>query len=347
MTAAAAVVLLLNGVQIWMPQPAVVLEGTAWVPVRAVCAPRGVVVTMTGAAGHKRLVLDVGGRSATFPLSPTPAPDRALLLGGTAYLPARTLATALHGVWRWDAAARTLHLWLPWGGNGPELAQTADLVRDGLAWRDHQVELTGRLAGRWRADRPLGDDGFALRAGGVEISCATQEFSQAIPTPSPLSQIGQSARVTGTVVLDPAGLPVVKTLAVAAPDARSPLTLWVSADRAVVEAGTQIWMEWRLANPTNRPVPLPSETAQVTLEISSPGLTGLRQELDLGPRATLRGPAIPPGFDVRGAVEWRAPAGVAGEYRARLRMGAWPPAESAFRVILPAPAPRGQPVTRP
>lgn len=347
MTAAAAVVLLLNGVQIWMPRPAVVLGGTAWVPARAVCAQRGVNVTLAGTAGHKRLVLEVAGKPTTFPLSPTPAPGSATLLSGTAYLPARALTAALHGVLRWDPTARTLHLWLPWGGNGPELAQTTDLVRHGLAWRDHQVELTGRVVGRWRSDQPLADDAFLLRAGAADISCGTQEFAEAVPTATALSQIGQSARVTGTATLDPSGLPVVKTLAVSVPDPRSPLTLWVSAERAVVEAGSQVWIEWRLANPTARPVPLPSGTAQLILEVSSPSVSNLRQALDLGPRGTLQGPTIPPGFEVRGAVQWRAPAGVAGEYRARLRMGVWPPAESTFRVVPAAPQPRIPPIGAP
>lgn len=343
MTAAIAVALLINGVQIWLPRPAVMLDGAVWVPARAVCAQRGVAVSMTGAAPNRRLVLQVGGKLTGYPISPTPTPASATLISGTAYLPARSLATALHGVARWNAGSRSLELWLPWGGDGPELAEIGDLVSSGLDWRDRQVELTGRVAGRWGAGGALPDDAFALRGGRLDISCSTQELTGIVSVPPALSAIGDSARVVGTATLDAAGLPVVKVLSATVPDARTPLRMWVAAERAVAEAGSQLWIEWRLENPTERPVLLPPEGGRVTLEVSSPAVSSLRQALDLGPQSLLRGPSIPPGFRAGGAVTWRAPAGAAGEYRARLRLGAWPPADCSFRVAPPPPRPAAAP----
>jgi hypothetical protein len=244
-TAAIAVALLINGVQIWLPRPAVLVGGAVWVPARAVCTQRGVDVTTTGSGADRRLVLGVAGKSTSFRLSPTPAAGAATLLSGTAYLPARTLATTLHGVVRWNADARILEMWLPWGGNGAELLETEDLVSNGLAMRDHQVELTGRVAGRWRTSGALPDDAFALRAGRLDVSCGTQELTGVVAVPSALSAVGDSARVVGTATLDSAGVPMVKVLSAAVPDARTPLRMWVAAERAVAAAGSQVWIEDR------------------------------------------------------------------------------------------------------
>ena len=141
MAEALTVVLLLNGVQVDLPKPALMIGGVACVPLRAVCERVGGRVRPEPGS-----VVVVTGRGAiTFGLATSPAPkadDAAVHVDGVAYVRAKGLARAMGGACTWSPQQRTVDLQLPWLGKEPAAASREAIARDALSWRGGVVEVT-------------------------------------------------------------------------------------------------------------------------------------------------------------------------------------------------------------
>jgi hypothetical protein len=177
MKAAVALVLLLNGVQVYLGAPALRVEGTACVPLRAVCERVGVSVQAVRGTGS--VALKVPGRQAV-PVRVVPSFAAstglvALNLQGVTYAPARPLAEALGGACRWDAGAAALDLRIPWQGAAARVS-LARLRADPLALRGRTVEVAGQSEAGWGQRGSLSWDSpgpgeLALEDGGaVKVS---------------------------------------------------------------------------------------------------------------------------------------------------------------------------------
>lgn len=111
--AIAAIVLLLNGVQIEMPHPAVLVDGVGCVPIRPVIERLGGKVTYRPG---RSISVQLGADAVAFPLAPAGgelAEKRAVSIRGAVYVSGRDLAAALGGICRWQPELRALELLIP------------------------------------------------------------------------------------------------------------------------------------------------------------------------------------------------------------------------------------------
>jgi len=223
-----AVVLLLNGVQINMPAPALLLGGRAWVPLRAVAERLGCRVEAAGG------LATVEGRGMRLEVA------EARRIGAVTYVPARWFEK-LGAAVAYDAAAKTVSMTavLPAEkGTGettvdqkPLLARILD---DPAAWADRAVEVRGECLG-WRARHlfpplsfgpPRTRSDWVLRGDGGALYCTGR-----IP-PDMTSRLGQRIEVRGIVRLAGKGWPYLEVLTVEPMRGREGLCCCLTTDRA-------------------------------------------------------------------------------------------------------------------
>lgn len=199
-----AIVLLLNGVQVDLPHPALLIGEVACVPLRAVCERVGAQVRVSGS--ESILVETADGEQAL-----TIGPRRDLRVGacwlspsGVAYVSARRLAERLSGRCRWWPRARAVHLTLPWLGALEGTAGTG-LMNDPLTWRGKHIRLTGISAGRLTGAlsptprSSLARPGLWLRTEAGAIYCVTQDNDARLHHLRPLPRPGRPTEAIGTL----------------------------------------------------------------------------------------------------------------------------------------------------
>lgn len=331
MSGLVAVVLLLNGVQIDLPSPAGLLQGSVCVPLRSVCERAGATVEQRRSGAKTFVVLYAGRKTYQFECVTKLPPEGGsfcVMHGGTAYMPARRLAQLCGGLCVWQPAIRTLDLRLPWLGTGPVKTTCGEIREAPLRWRDKMVQVEGRNLGRSGAHlSPAGrmpeelEDGFLLGADAA-ISCNTQEYAATVPVPTVFSSLGRPLRVTGRVGMDEYGLPRVKPLEIHDLSEEGRLSLWLSADRKQLSQEQTAQLELVVTNPGRRAIRAPGE---LTLSVREPsGATWNQHAGLLSPTGLTSGDLLPgSGVSVRVPVPGGSTAGRHGQgvWSAEARIG--------------------------
>ena len=341
MAEALAVVLLLNGVQVDLPRPALMIGGVACVPLRAVCERVGGQVRPEPGS-----VVVVTGRGAIrFGLATGSAPkadDAAVQVAGVAYVRAKALARAMGGACTWSPQQRTADLHLPWLGKAPVAASREAIAKDALAWRGRLVEVSGRHGGRLTdplgpavSVLPPGEDTFVL-GGPWAIYCSSQEFGAAAPVPPPLSMIGRPVRVTAVVVLGPRGTALLKPVEIEMAPGDRATALRVTSDRLRFGAGETGYVGLTTGGTETRTGlrRVGPRRSRVQIEAPDGGTASIGIEklaLRAGSTDTIGA------WGLQGTGIWTAPGGPGrqgqGMWRARVTVGSGTePAECAFLV---------------
>lgn len=284
--AIAAIVLLLNGVQVDLPAPALLVHGVGCVPVRAVVERVG--GTVSYAAGEGILV-ELGGHRASFAVVGPGAPpqtDQAVTLDGVVYVAGRDLAAALGGICRWQAALRALDLIVPAPGPSSNAIPTVASPRAALSQRGAYLRLSGRIADRSAAlhsptplETALPPDHFWVDDGQAVIPCITQDEGRVTGVLRPFEQRGDQVDLHGRWQFDEAGAGRFGAWAGPGVQSEAPQCFQVSTHRRLYARGDEVlFLLRRVGSP-----PPPG----CTLEVADG--SGRREVLSVPEDAWLRG----------------------------------------------------------
>lgn len=315
-----AVVLLLNGAQVHLPAPAVLVHGTACVPLRAVCERQGAQVTLEADGGA--VVVRADGGTVRFPLAtPLPSPPRAagFTLEGVTYVSARALADALGGRCRWNAETRTVALDLPWLGGRAQRVSVDALAADAVAWHGRWVVVDARHAGG-------------------EIDWVPQDFSHD-PGRTPLSARGRPLRATGPVRLDGRARAVIEAVDVVADPSHPSLSVMV-APRELTPGGAGL-VTVKMSNHSASWMDV-SDWPPLRVRLQGPAGQAEGISLGDGPAGLGEAHGLEAGREVSWMALWDVPEG-----RGREHVGVWraivrtppgvPGVEGRFTVRAPQP----------
>ncbi|MCX7597700.1 MAG: BsuPI-related putative proteinase inhibitor [Armatimonadetes bacterium] len=247
-----AVVALVNGVQINMPAPALLLEGRAWVPLRAVVQRLGYRVEVGGGQ------VVVEGRGVRL------MPPETRKIGAVTYVPARWLEK-LGAKVAYNPAKRTVSLSAALSGGQAsggaaegEKPLLARIIEDPAAWADQAVTVRGECLG-WRA-RPLFPalafgpprtrSDWVLRGDGGALYCTGR-----LPADM-TSKIGQRLDVQGTVRLAGRGWPYLEVVAMSRVSGHEGLCCCLTTGAATYGLTDNIALRLLVRNDGDEPVEL-------------------------------------------------------------------------------------------
>jgi hypothetical protein len=253
MTAATAVVLLLNGIQISMPRPALLIEGRCWVPLRSIAERLGYTVIWTPDAS---LHLARGSEQLDVPLSKKVA--------DTTYVPARWLDKLGVKV-DYEPGKKELRLTAVLasectsGGNEADAAGLlARILADPSAWADCSVSVEGEFLG-WSVNPlceatafgpPVTRSDWVLRGDGGCLYCTgTVPFS-------PADFFGRRARVDAVVRLTRDGWPYLKVNAVEPLSGLKGLCCILQTDGFIYDKNDTVRLKLVVRNDTQEPIEL-------------------------------------------------------------------------------------------
>ncbi|NSW55734.1 MAG: hypothetical protein HPY44_06975 [Armatimonadetes bacterium] len=200
--ATAAIVLLLNGVQLDMPHPALLVGGVGCIPVRPVVERLGGQVNYRPG---RSISAQLGADAIAFPLAEAghgPSENRAVSIGGVVYVSGRDFAAALGGLCRWQPELRALDLLLPptgGAGSNPLTGPSEAVLEHG-----RPRTLAGRIADRSAAllSPTLGSPDFPPRSVMIDTlssltKCSSQDNEIEKHFSGPLSGRGHGLRLEG------------------------------------------------------------------------------------------------------------------------------------------------------
>lgn len=271
MSAAIAVILFLNGVQISLPMPAAVMEKQTWVPVRAVFERLGYEVRWDGAAegvklsaqGRADVLLRVGDTKVgegkkMYELSA--APRR---IEGTTYAPAQLLSLVAQAQLRWDNQQKALYIDAMPAGK-PTEASVADILSDPLGWANKLVTIAGEYTG-WQADPfslattsgpPMTRSDWTICDATGSIYCTADELRASPMTLQPYTDLGRRIQVIGTVRLAKKGFPYLRVREIKALAGLNGVTCYLTTNRRRYQPGDTVVMQMKVGNPTKEPITL-------------------------------------------------------------------------------------------
>lgn len=239
-----AVVVLLNGVQINMPAPALLLDGRAWVPLRAMAERLGYRVEVSGGG------VVVEGKGLRM------MPAETHRIGALTYVPARWFEK-LGAKVVYNAVARTVSLTAALSGEVesgqeavPEAPLIARIIKDPAAWADRTLTIRGECLG-WRARSlfpalafgpPRTRSDWVLRGDGGALYCTGR-----MP-PEMNSKIGQRLDVHGTVRLAGDGWPYLEVVALNRVPGREGLCCCITTDAVTYDPTQAIAMRLLVRN---------------------------------------------------------------------------------------------------
>lgn len=256
-----AVAVLLNGVQIHLPAPAVMAGGRCWVPLRPIAQRLGYAVRV-GDEGQPI----VSKNGEVIPVPECRKRD------GRTYVPARWL-TRLGVRVTYVPSERQLRLAAvlparqatdPHTPASEKLPLLARILTDPAGWADRRVTVVGEYLG-WKANPlceatsfgpPVSRSDWVLRGEGGSIYC-----TGALPF-SPTEQLGRRAKVEATVKLTKDGWPYLHVLAVTPLRGIEGLCCYLSTDGFIYKAGATIQMKLLVRNDDSVPVRLPFRSAK-------------------------------------------------------------------------------------
>ena len=276
MSAAIVIVFLLNGVQVNLPAPALLIDNTAYVPARAVFEKLGWSVQWDEAqhtlkVGHMRgdSYMEIGVPLPANPLTRHPFCDP-VRVGGVVYLYACSVATMVGGRVTWDPATLTLNLLT----GAPAVGTPTDIgaiLADPPQWAGKSVQLRGEYTGT-EVDPfgpavthgpPVTRSDWTLRDATGSLYCTSGSAAQVWPPlGGPFNVLGRRLVVVGTVALAAGGWPYLQAAAITLPGGLEGITCYLTTDRNSYQPGETVKMRMLVRNPTATALVLNFNTAQ-------------------------------------------------------------------------------------
>ncbi len=287
MTAALAIVFLLNGAQVDLPVPALIVNNAAYVPARAVLEQLGWKVEWDAAAQKLNASVEevctysftVGSPQMTLECSvcaTTPAGTQEtldappLIIGDYLYLPVRAVAIMAAGRTEWNGPTMTVNLITEAQGN-PQDAETGSIIADPAAWVRKLVRLQGEYTG-WQADPfgpavshgpPVTRSDWTIRDLSGSLYCtrptSVQEFAVKL---DPQADLGRRLEVLGTVALTADGWPYLQISDISPLEGLAGLTCYLTTDRHTYQPGEVAKLQMKVFNPTEEAQILQFRTSQ-------------------------------------------------------------------------------------
>jgi hypothetical protein len=284
MTAAIVIVFLLNGTQVSLPAPALMLENTAYVPARAVYEKLGWQVEWNGQ--QRRMRVSVPGACAytfavddptvTLECSVCPTtPDgtrRTLeaaprLVGDCFYVPVRavTLMTDSHA--DWEGATLTVNLITSAQGDAVA-ADIGAIVADPPKWTGQRVRLHGEYTGAQvealgaavTHGPPTTNNDWTVRDATGSLYCT---LAAELPVKlDPINDLGRRLEVVGNVALKAGGWPYLRVGTITLLTGLDGITCYLTTDRNTYQPGDTIRMRMQVRNPTAAPLVLNFNSGQ-------------------------------------------------------------------------------------
>jgi hypothetical protein len=239
-----ALVLLLNGVQVTLPQPAVMLGGAAWVPLRPVVERLGGQIAL--APPGKGLLLTARGSRTTFTYVTDPSRAKGAVVyrvDSTAYVMARPLSELFGGRCHYDAETNALSLTLPWLGATARLTR-AELAAAPLAAQGRALSVPGDALPATITNQLLR---YPIKDARLLAPPAGIPFVPAAGVPG-VDAARSPDVATGVAALLPDGSPLLTGVR-PQPPAAAGLSLWL--DRGSVPPGGSaiLWLPMALGDP--------------------------------------------------------------------------------------------------
>ncbi len=287
---AVAVILLLNGLQIGLPQPAFVAQGRAWVPARSVLVAADCRVEYL--AERNCLVVSGHGPTATIRLDSGQVSlgeqsrtldDPPRQLNGTLYLPAGFFKLIGMGM-QWDAESKSLRLQTR--RRFPVSVTVRQLKDDPFQYLGRCVRVLGEYAG----PPPAGQSDWRLRDRYELMPCVFGETGAAAAAPRlPLGlPCGYRVEVVAIVRMSKAATLYLDLLQIQQPAGLAGLSCVVSTARAGYRPGEPVLIEVELSNHTEHGIELPP-TAKVYLSLADSDNRQLWQQALAVPEAVAAG----------------------------------------------------------
>lgn len=334
MTAAVAIVFLLNGMQVDLPDPALLIGENSYVPARAVFETLGWQVTWEAARRQMRVAGQAGavylltlddptltlerGACTTGPGSgqrTLPAPPR--LIGDLVYVPVAAVALVTGARAEWDGPTLTVNLITTATGE-PRTAEIGALIADPPAWTGKLVRLRGEYTG-WQTDPfgpavshgpPVTRSDWTLRDASGSLYCTrasgVQEFSVRL---RPLADLGRRLEVVGIVALADEGWPYLRVTEVSPLSGLAGITCYLTTDRHSYAPGATMRMQMLVRNPTAEAVVLQFPTSQqydFTVRDADGKAVWIWSQNKLFAQV-LTQKALPPGEEYTISTEWTVP----------------------------------------
>jgi len=258
---AAAVILLLNGLQIALPRPAFIQDGRAWVPARAVLQAAGYQVQL--AADGTTLDLQRPGQAATVHLHTgrivvgrdtktlEPPPRN---IQGALYLPA-AIFPIIGMKMQWDAEAKALRL--NTAQEVPTPVTIRELKDDPFRYLGRTVKLAAECTGtpHRTGSRQVCAGRWLVRGKYDAISCELVQGQSASTLPPALPH-GYRLDIVATVRMYKDASLYLDIIELHEATGIGALTITITTDRAVYRQGEPLLVEVELANLTERPLQL-------------------------------------------------------------------------------------------
>ncbi len=338
MAAAVVIVFLLNGMQVDLPAPALLIGEVSYVPARAVFERLGWEVIWdanrkqmrVGVKGQGTYVFKVGdptldlesGGCVTAPMGTQrglAAPPQ--VIGGLVYVPVSAIALVTGARAEWDGPTLTVNLVTAATGE-PRKTDIGDILLDPPAWVGRLVRVWGEYTG-WQGDPfefavsqgpPVTRSDWTLRNEGGSLYCTrasgAQEFSISL---SPLGDLGRRLEVVGTVALAGEGRPYLQVTEIFPLSGLAGITCYLTTDRHTYAPGDRIRMQMLVRNPTAEAVVLHFPTSQqYDFRVRDPE-GGVVWQWSRGQMFAqmLTQKALQPGEEYTVSAEWTIPADLA------------------------------------
>ncbi len=272
-----AVIVMLNGVQIWLPRPAFILSNQVFIPAREIFQRMGWTVKwqeadksfVLSAPGQETAVVRIGDPvvrvgQRTEKLSAAP-----LQRNGISYVPAQAVQIVTGATLAWDNEHKALDIQYTLPGM-PPVTTPGQLAEEGPAQIGREVVVIGEYMG-WHADPldPLVSQGpprtrsdWILRSVDGSIYCvATSEMESAVAL-SPVEDTGRRIKVTGSVAIARDGFVYLVPRHVEALQGLAGLTRYVQSNRMSYRNGETAVFTLHVANPNPEPVQITFRSGQ-------------------------------------------------------------------------------------
>lgn len=299
---AIVVVLLLNGLQIALPEPAFLEEGRVWVPARAVLEAAGFRVSWD--AGGQLLSVDKSGwpgridaaharieaAGESHPIDAIPRH-----ISGVLFVPAGALRHLLFGV-EWEAERRTLRLVTArFGGAGLQIRRLLDRPLEHLG---NQVTVAGECGGAVEeAAAHAGVLAWALRDAYASIVCHSEVDGDRI---SWNPRHGLRVEVSGRLGMAANGRLHIDVGTIRELSGAGAVACELATDRAAYDWGAPVLIELYVANPTATAIDLGSQRRAGLSIVDTGNRVHWEEWVDLPTR-------LEPGEEVEFAFVWEAP----------------------------------------
>lgn len=337
-----AIVFLLNGVQVDLPAPALLIGQTSYVPARAVLESLGWTLewsaerrslrasaaglcTYTFTVANPRMMVDCRGCSTPAAIEEQALGAPPTVVNGYLYLPVRALAQMVSGRVEWEAATMTVNLITGPAGSA-QAVEIGTLLADPPAWLGRLVVLRGEYTG-WQADPfgpatshgpPVTRSDWTLRDRTGSLYCAVPSGARLPLSLDPQEDLGRRLEVVGTVALTEQAWPYLVVSTVVPQTGLAGLTVYLTTDRHTYRPGDSVRMRMQVTNPTAEAQVLHfSSSQQYDFAVYNPDgevLWKWSQDKAFAQMLTQR--ALAPGESYAVTAEWELPATLAvGRYR--------------------------------